>query len=73
MTIVDREENKLNNVIKETQEKIQKTQNAYNELKDTISTYTDAKKAINDLEEGTIEFYEAIQKANKAAQELIDT
>lgn len=73
MIAVSREENKLNNAIKETQEKIQKTQDAYNELKDTVSTYTDAKKAIDNLKEGTVEFYEAIQKANKAAQELIDT
>ena len=66
-------ETKLKESIESTKQAVEDATEAYNELKDTVSTYTDAKKAIDDLEEGTVEFYEAIQKANKAAQELIDT
>lgn len=67
------EENKLKEAVQETKEEVQKATDAYNELRDNISKYTDAKKAIDDLKEGTVEFYEAITKSNEAAQELIDS
>ena len=67
------EENKLKEAVQETKEEVQKATDAYNELRDNISKYSDAKKAIDDLKEGTVEFYEAIVKSNEAAQELIDS
>ena len=67
------EEEKLQAEIQRTKEEVQKANKAYQELNDTINGYTDAKNNIKNLEEGTVEFYEAIITANEKAQELVDT
>lgn len=43
----------------------------YQELSTTVSNYENAKKGIEGLTEGTLEWYEAIQKANEEAEKLI--
>ena len=65
-------ENQLQKKINETAEAAKKAKEAYNELNDKITSYQDARNAINGLTEGTLEFYEAVVKSNEAAQELID-
>ena len=62
----------LNKQLKENQKAVEDATNAYNELKDTISNYEDAREAIDKLTEGTTEFYEAIVKSNEEAQKLIE-
>lgn len=62
----------LNKQLKENQKAVEEATNAYNELKDTISNYQSARESIDDLTEGTVEFYEAIIKSNEEAQKLID-
>ena len=65
--------NYYNKRIEETTEKVNKAKEAYEELNSSIKSYSDAKTALDGMTEGTIEYYEAILKANEAAQELIDT
>ena len=67
------EEQKLKEAVAETAEEVKKTTEAYQDLKDKISDYTDAKKGLEGLKEGTVEFYEAVITANEKAQTLIDT
>lgn len=67
------EEAKLQRQIDHTTESVKKAKEAYDELKESINSYSDAKKSIEDLTEGTVEFYEAIIEANEHAQKLIDT
>ena len=67
------EEEKLKEAVAETGEEVKKTTEAYQDLKDKISDYTDAKKGLEGLKEGTVEFYEAVITANEKAQTLIDT
>jgi methyl-accepting chemotaxis protein len=44
----------------------------YNELVSTISNYEGAKNGLNELTHGTLEFKEAISKANDEALKLLD-
>ena len=67
------EEEKLREQIEETQKVYAKSKEEYQNLKDSISGYTDAKKGLDSLTEGTVEFYEAVMTANEKAQTLIDT
>lgn len=41
-------------------------------MKTTVSNYKDARKAIDSLTSGTLEFYEAILQANEQAEKLIE-
>lgn len=61
------------------QEQVDKTTESYNKavesaeaLNNTISNYQSGIDGLKGLTKGTIEYYEAIVNANKAAQELID-
>ena len=65
--------NYYNKKIEETTEKVNKAKEAYEELNNSIKSYSDAKTALDGMTEGTVEYYEAVLKANEAAQELIDT
>lgn len=67
------ENEKIHNDIKRTENALQKATDAYKELNSSIDNYNNAIDAINGLTEGTVEFYEAIVKANDAAKELIET
>jgi hypothetical protein len=44
---------------------------AYNSFKANISEYKTAKDGLKDLTKGTVEYQEAVMKANEAASELI--
>ena len=64
---------------KRLQEQVDKTTESYNkavesaeELNNTISNYQSGIDGLKGLTKGTVEYYEAIINANKAAQELID-
>lgn len=67
------EEAKLKKHIEETTQAANEARESYSNLLSTISDYQEAYDAIKTLEEGTLEFYEAINKANEKAKELIDT
>ena len=67
------EEARLQAQVKRTAESVKKAKEEYDKLKESVTAYTDARSGIDDLTEGTVEFYEAIVKANEKAQELIDT
>lgn len=67
------EENVLKRNLEESTKAAEDTKKAFDDLNTSISNYTNARKNIDDLTEGTIEFYEAIISANEKAQELIDT
>lgn len=59
--------------VEESSKALQEARERYEELQNTISGYTDARSKIDELTEGTIEFYEAIMKSNEEAQKLIDS
>lgn len=67
------EENVLKRQLEEAEEAAKKAREEYTELKDVISSYSDVRKNIDELTEGTLEFYEAILSANEKANELIET
>ena len=67
------EENVLKRNLEESTKAAEDAKKAYDDLNTSISNYTNARKNIDDLTEGTIEFYEAIISANEKAQELVDT
>ena len=67
------EEEKLKERVQETGEAVKKATESYQDLKDKISSYQDAKKGLEGLTEGTVEFYEAVMTANEKAETLIDT
>lgn len=67
------EENVLKRNLEEAQKAAENAKTAYEELKTTITSYSDARKNIESLTEGTVEFYEAILAANERAEELIET
>ncbi len=66
------ETEKLEDKTKELKEDFEKTSSAYQELKGTLSNYQNAQKGLEGLEQGTVEFYEALIEANTQAQALID-
>lgn len=70
---VNSEEAKLQKQVEKTAEDVEKAKEKYKELADIISNYKNARSGIDELTEGTIEFYEAIIKSNEEAQKLIDT
>ena len=65
-------EAQLNKELERTKKSVQETQQAYQELANTVSNYKDAYNGIKGLTEGTLEFYEAIMKSNEEAQKLIE-
>ena len=62
----------LNKQLKENQQAVDDARSAYEELGETINNYNTARDAIDELTEGTMEFYDAIVKSNEEAQKLID-
>ena len=62
----------LNKQLKENQQAVDDARSAYEELGETINNYNTARNAIDELTEGTMEFYDAIVKSNEEAQKLID-
>lgn len=66
------EEAKLKKAVEDTKKAAAEANEAYKETKEIFDTYTEARKNIDSLTEGTIEFYEAIQKSNEAAEQLIE-
>lgn len=58
---------------KKAQEQYQKSQEEYNTLITSISSYEDGKKGLEELTKGTLEYREAVMKANDQAMELIKT
>ena len=67
------EEAKLTKQLEAATEAAKKAKEAYDSLKDSVSGYESAIENLKKLEEGTVEFYEAIITANEQAQKLIDT
>jgi uncharacterized protein HemX len=72
--------NKDADKLKETQEDLEaatkraeESQNRYQTMKDNISNYEDAKKGIEELTKGTLEFDEAVAEANQKALKLLET
>ena len=65
------EEGKLQKRLKEQQEYLERVNEEYSNIKETLNNYQDARSKIDDLTEGTVEWYEAIQKANEEASKLI--
>ena len=57
--------------LKEVQEAYQKTADEYNNLKSTLENYSGAKKSIDELKEGTIEWTEAVQELNQKVLDLM--
>lgn len=64
---------KLNKNVEASSEAFRKTQEKVAECLNTISSYSDARTTLEGLEEGTLEWYQALVKANEAAQDIIDT
>lgn len=73
MVKANSEEAKLKKRVEETSEAVKEATDAYNELKESVSSYKNARSDIDNLKEGTVEFYEAVMKSNEEAQKLIDT
>lgn len=67
------EEAKLTKQLEAATEAANKAKEAYDSLKDSVSGYESAIENLKKLEEGTVEFYEAVITANEQAQKLIDT
>lgn len=72
ITAEERAAEKAKKKVEELNANVAKTRQNYEELTNTISNYNSALDGIKNLEEGTLEFYDAILKANSSAQELID-
>lgn len=72
MTREKRELEALNEEIEKNKTKLEETTSAYKELQDTVSNYQSALDGLKGLEAGTIEFYNAIVKANEEAEKLIE-
>ena len=64
--------NYYNKKVEETAEKVSEAKEKYQELADLMANYKDARNGIDQLTEGTLEYYDAILKANEEAQKLID-
>ena len=62
--------NKIINNLEESYDSLNQT---VSKFKENISNYDNAIKAIKDLEQGTKEYYDAIESANSKAKELIET
>lgn len=66
-------ENRVKAELEDTKKAIEDATAAYDELKQSIDSYKTGRDKIDELTEGTTEFYEAIVQANQQAQTLIDT
>ena len=67
------EETKLNEALEEAEKRYKKVTEEYAKTKDVYSNFLSAREALLDLEEGTIDFYNALIEANEKAMELIET
>lgn len=56
---------------KKAQENLNQAQEAYNALKSQVEDYKNANEALKSLEKGTVEYSEALNKANQSALDLI--
>ena len=65
--------NYYNKQIDAAAENTKKAKEEFNELKETFDAYKEAKKNMDELTVGTLEYYDAMVKANEEAQKLIDT
>ena len=65
-------EGKLTKEMDKSAEAYKRIAEEYQKTKDLYSSYDSAIDSLRGLKQGTIEWYEAITKANKASQELID-
>ena len=66
------QENQFKKAIEETQKDVDKANESYQNLKQTISGYKDASENMKSLEVGTTEFYEALIAVNEQATKLIE-
>ena len=62
----------LNEELERNKKIVEETNKKYEDLRNTISNYNSAKEGLSKLTEGTLEFYDAIVKANDEAQKLIE-
>lgn len=67
------EEAKINQELERTQKALENATQAALDLEEAINGYKSAQDNIKKLTEGTLEFYNAIVKANEESQKLIDT
>ena len=64
-------ENQLNKAIEESAAAVEAANESYNSVLNSVSSYQDAIDGFSGLKEGTMEWYDALLKANEAAQEII--
>ena len=64
---------KASQAAKEAAEAYNATAEAYNKFKSNISDYKAAKDGLKDLVKGTLEYKEALLKANEVAQEMVNS
>lgn len=64
--------NYYNKQIDKAAENTKKAKEEFNELKQTFEAYKEARNGIDGLTVGTLEYYDAMVKANEEAQKLID-
>ena len=62
-----------NKELEEITEQANKAREAFEKLKETITSYDEATKALEELEKGTEEYTQKLKEANDAARELIET
>ena len=67
------EQEQLNRTVERSSEALNKAQEKFQTLQDTLSGYKDATSQMEGLTEGTVEFYNALIEANERALELIDS
>lgn len=67
------EQNKINREIERTKNALEEANKKVQELETNIKNYDQAQDSIKQLTENTIEFYNAIIKANEESQKLIDS
>lgn len=67
-----KEQKKLQEELDKTKEKYQAISEEYQEVSQTLSNYQSGLDGLENLEKGTIKWYEAIVKTNEEAQKLID-
>ena len=65
-------EGRLERQLEKNNKVLEKSKEEYEEINNTINNYKNARNSLEDLEEGTYEWYEAIHKANEEAQKLIE-
>ena len=67
------EQEQLNRTVERSSEALNKAQEKFQTLQDTLSGYKDATSQMEGLTEGTVEFYNSLIEANERALELVNT